>query len=178
MACVPSLRPARQQYVCALLRVQLSLRRGAAGCCGVLRGAAGCCGVLRGAVGCCGVLRGATLSLLRGAAGCCGVSELQSRTLPNLPNSWLPRPALCVWAFAAHRKSLPLTGNWQHGLARVCLLHAAPCFGVPCACRNPFLRCSQQVLKCPPAEQINAHGFGSGLTCYGKASSNVRQPSK
>jgi hypothetical protein len=168
--------------------------RGAAWCCGVLRGAAWCCGVLRGAAGCnslsaagccgvqlslcCGVLRGATLSLLRGAAGCCGVSELQSRTLPNLPNSWLPRPALCVWAFAAHRKSLPLTGNWQHGLARVCLLHAAPCFGVPCACRNPFLRCSQQVLKCPPAEQINAHGFGSGLTCYGKASSNVRQPSK
>ena len=36
--CVPSLRPARQQrqqYVCALLRVQLSLRRGAARCCAV-----------------------------------------------------------------------------------------------------------------------------------------------
>jgi hypothetical protein len=162
-------------WCCGVLRgATLSLLRGAAGCNSL--SAAGCCGVQLSL--CCGVLRGATLSLLRGAAGCCGVSELQSRTLPNLPNSWLPRPALCVWAFAAHRKSLPLTGNWQHGLARVCLLHAAPCFGVPCACRNPFLRCSQQVLKCPPAEQINAHGFGSGLTCYGKASSNVRQPSK
>ena len=136
MACVPSLRPARQHDSSTSAR-----------CCG--------CNSL------CGAVLRAQLSLRRAAARCCAVPELLELNMPNLPNSWLPRPALCVWAFAAHRKSLPLTGNWQHGLARVCLLHAAGRH-LQMSSSNVIFKChlrmssSNVIFKCPPAEQINA----------------------